>query len=185
MFGLSLSKERISFSDIPPVSVQTRGQSRRRVDNCERACYSMRTLTSRIAGANMGKSTHNMNSGTDRNELPSVGDLRGAGTMKRTAHRAPNAHMGQRALIPVLDMTAKPEIPTEEPRALYVTFVFRGVTHIRHCPSPVFYETMLTLARRYCAGAHGSLDPPASGDPGDQSGRQSVRLVPRDHQAIQ
>lgn len=81
-------------------------------------------------------------------------------------------HPAQRALIPAIDVTPN-RAPVAPPRVpLRVTFIADGVTHVRYCPSRIYYDTMLTLAQRYCDDAHGSLDPPA---PVCRDGRLALR----------
>jgi hypothetical protein len=46
-----------------------------------------------------------------------------------------------------------------------ITFEFRGVTHVRHCPTEVYYETLLKIAAQYpdsFMNARGSRDRPRS-----------------------
>ncbi len=80
----------------------------------------------------------------------------------------------QRTLIPalLLDTPYQPPMPAR----WTVTFTYEGITHIRSCPTQVYYETMLMLTRRYLTDAHGSLDPPpASAYPDGYATRRSAQ----------
>lgn len=86
--------------------------------------------------------------------------------------RKPNPD--QRALIPLIDLTPPARVAPAETK-LYVAFTIFGIRHVRHCPSRVYYDMMLTLARRYGEAVRGSLDPRASADQADPSASRSAR----------
>lgn len=63
----------------------------------------------------------------------------------------------QRVLIPALLL----DKPCPPPEAYWsVTFAYDGITHIRHCPSRIYYETLLMLLPMFATDVQGSDDPP-------------------------
>jgi hypothetical protein len=65
-----------------------------------------------------------------------------------------------------------------------IVFVITGVVHIRHCPSRVYYDTLLTLLPLFATDVRGTeIAPHPSAAPADPSSAQSPRQAGADHRA--